>query len=183
MYEVEVKAKLRNRNEVFEKLKSFGCTFSEELHQIDYIFIPHDSGFPPILGVPVLRVRKQNDEYFFTLKVPQSSRQDCIERELKIEDGEKMLEILRLLGWKPVPTVNKKRIKTLYRDMEIVLDDVEGLGDFIEAEKIVENADPESRKQTQAELFTFLETLGVQKDEQIMDGKYDIMLYEKYGMQ
>jgi len=47
MYEVEVKARLRNRKEVIKKLESFGCKFSEELHQVDHIFIPEGVDFPP----------------------------------------------------------------------------------------------------------------------------------------
>ena len=182
MYEVEVKARLQDREGVQRQLKGLGCSFSEELHQIDSIFIPEGIPFPPPLGVPVLRVRKQNDQSFFTLKIPQSNRQDCIERELEISDGEKMLEVIHLLGYKQVPTVEKKRIKTMHGDIEIVLDVVENLGEFIEAEKIVHTEDNESRQKTQEELFVFLGTLGISEGDRVIDGKYDIMLYEKYGM-
>ena len=41
---------------------------------------------------------------------------------------------------------NKRRIKTHLEDVEIVLDTVEHLGDFIEAEKIVTTENPEERK-------------------------------------
>ncbi len=182
MYEVEVKASLKDRNTVKKKLESLGCKFSPVLHQIDTIFIPEGAVFPPPLGVPVLRVRKSNSQYLFTMKIPQSSRQDCIERELEITDGEKMIEILKFLKYQQVPTVDKKRIKTKMGDMEIVLDNVKNLGEFIEAEKIVKTKNPDDRKKTQEKLFTFLETLGVSKKDRVIDGKYDIMLYEKFGM-
>ena len=182
MYEVEIKARLNNREEIMQKLHSLGCIFSDELHQIDYIFIPEKENFPPPLGVPVLRVRKQNELHFFTLKIPQSSRQDCIEKEFEISDGNEMLEIIKLIGYKQVPTVEKKRIKTIFNDMEIVLDLVEGLGEFIEVEKIVKTPDPEARIKIQEELFSFLNDLGITKEDQVVDGKYDIMLFEKYGM-
>lgn len=90
-----------------------------------------------------------------------------------------MIEIFELLKWKKVPVVDKKRIKTNLNDIEIVLDDVKDLGEFIEAEKIVKNEDHEDRKKIQGELFTFLETLGISKEDRVIDGKYDIMLYEK----
>jgi adenylate cyclase class 2 len=183
MYEVEVKARLRNREQVIKKLNDLGCTFSEELHQIDSIFIPEGVVFPPPLGVPVLRVRQQNNKSIFTLKIPQSSKQDCIERELEISDGEKMLEVIRLLKYQQVPTVEKKRIKTNYKDMEIVLDIVERLGEFIEVEKIVTDTDPNARMKIQEELFAFLAEIGVTKEDNVIDGKYDIMLYEKFGME
>ena len=179
MYEVEVKARLRDRESVTQKLLSLGCKFSEELHQVDYIFIPIREDFPPPLTVPVLRVRKQNNKRFFTLKISQSSRQDCIEREFEISDGDKMIEVLGFIGYKRVPIVDKKRIKTNFNNIEIVLDDVKDLGEFIEAEKIVKSEDKESRIKTQEELFDFLRTLGVEKEDHVIDGKYDIMLYNK----
>ena len=182
MYEVEVKARLRNKDEVLKKLEDLGCSFGEELHQVDHIFIPKDESFPPPLTVPVLRVRKQNDKYFFTLKISQTSRQDCIEREFEISDGEKMLEILHLIGYTKLPTADKRRIKTIFNDMEIVLDAVENLGEFIEVEKVVTVEDPKERLQIQQELFVFLEKLGVTKEDHVIDGKYDIMLFEKYGI-
>lgn len=179
MYEVEVKAHLRNREAVIKKLKSFGCKFSKELHQVDQIFIPKGAHFPTPFEVPVLRIRKENQKYFFTLKISQSSRQDSLERELEISDGEKMLEILNFLGYEKFITVNKKRIKTNVEDIEIVLDDVKNLGKFIEAEKIVKHKNHETRKKVQEELFDFLEILGIKKEDRVIDGKYDIMLYEK----
>ncbi len=181
MYEVEVKARLNNREEVIKKLESLGCKFSEELHQIDRVFIPKDVAFPPAIdsGVGVLRVRKSNDKYIFTLKVQQGSRQDSIEKELEISDGDMMVEILKLLNYQEVPTVDKKRIKTNFNDIEIVLDTVKELGEFVEAEKIVTHVDKEDRKKIQDELMNFLVGLGVKKEDQVIDGKYDIMLYEK----
>src|SRR3989344_3732345 len=184
MYEVEVKARLTNRESVVKKLNELGCKFSPELHQIDHIFIPAGVKFPsPVEDkVGVLRVRKSNDQYFFTLKIPQGSRQDSLERELEIMEGEKMVEILELLKYQEVPTVDKKRIKTNFQDIEVVLDTVKDLGEFIEAEKIVNSESQEDRKKTQEELFAFLETLGIREEDRIIDGKYDIMLFEKFGM-
>ncbi|OGI93658.1 hypothetical protein A3A03_00535 [Candidatus Nomurabacteria bacterium RIFCSPLOWO2_01_FULL_40_18] len=179
MYEVEVKARLRNRKSVLNKLKALGCKFSKELHQIDHIFAPEGNPFPLPFEIPILRVRKSNDQYFFTLKISQSSRQDCIEKEMKIVEGEKMMEILKLIKYKEFALVDKKRIKTKYKGIEIVLDKVKNLGEFIEAEKIVIHENREDRKKVQSELLDFLETIGVSKKDQVIDGKYNIMLYEK----
>lgn len=181
MYEVEIKAHLRDRDSVIKKLQSLGCEFSEELHQVDYIFAPKGTPYPLFpLGTPALRVRKQNEKYFFTLKIPQQSLQDCIEREMEIKDGPTMIEIFKLMKWDSLPTVDKKRIKTNLNDIEIVIDNVKNLGEFIEAEKIVKTDNPEDRKKTQEELFDFLATLGISKEDRVIDGKYDIMLYEKF---
>ena len=182
MYEVEVKMYLDDREKVIKKLKDLGCIFGEVLHQIDHIFIPEGVSFPPPLDVPVLRVRKQNEKYFFTMKISMSNRQDCIEKELEIFDGEKMLEILKFLKYKQVPVVDKKRIKTKVGEIEVVLDEVVGLGEFLEAEKIVHTHDGKEREKIQEELLFFLETLGIKREDQIINGKYDIMLFEKYGI-
>lgn len=179
MYEVEVKAKLQNRQAVMKKLEDFGCKFSEELHQVDYVYFPKGLVFPPPIGTGILRVRKQNDKYFFTLKISQSGRQDSIEREMEIKDGGMMIEIIRLLNYQEAPTVDKKRTKTKYKDMVIELDEVKELGEFIEVEKIVTHPDPEDRKKIQRELCEFLETLGVAKEDLLVNAKYDIMLFEK----
>lgn len=179
MYEVEVKARLKDKNAVIKKLEDLDCKFSKELHQIDRVFIPGPLSFPPPLGTSVLRVRKQDDKYFFTLKISQSGHQDSIEREMEIQDGEMMLEILKLMKYLEAPTVEKRRIKTNYKDIEIVIDVVEQLGEFIEAEKIVTSDSPEDRKNTQEELFDFLATLGVSREDRVVNGKYDIMLFEK----
>ncbi len=178
MYEVEVKARLRDRAEIKQKLEDFGCVFGEELHQIDHIFVPKGESFPTPFQVPVLRIREQNGKYIFTLKISQSSRQDSLERELEISNGSMMTQILNLIGYEEFILVDKKRIKTNYKDMEIVLDDVKGLGEFVEVEKIVTHEDPEARKNIQKELQVFLETLGISPEDHVVDGKYDILLHE-----
>ena len=60
MYEVEVKAHLKDRKAVMEKLKGLGCRFGKELHQVDHIFIPDGIPFrilprmvPMLLPVPL----------------------------------------------------------------------------------------------------------------------------------
>ncbi len=182
MYEVEVKAHLRNRRAVLQKLEDMGCKFGDELHQVDHIFIPDNLPFPPPIGIPVLRVRNQDGKYFLTLKISQSGRQDSLERELEIADGPVMIEIIKLLNYKQVPIVDKKRIKANVNNIEISLDSVKNLGEFIEVEKIVTLDNPEDRKQIQSELCDFLETIGVLKEDHLVNHKYDIMLFEKQGM-
>ena len=52
----------------------------------------------------------------------------------------------------------------------------------MEAEKIVHTHDGEERKKIQEELLSFLETLNIPRKDQIINGKYDIMLFEKFGI-
>jgi adenylate cyclase class IV len=62
-----------------------------------------------------------------------------------------------------------------------VLDSVDRLGEFVEAEKIINEPDAEVRKKIQRELMDFLVEIGIPAEDEVIDGKYDIMLFEKYG--
>lgn len=181
MYEVEIKAKLKDKQALKRKLESMGAQWSEELHQEDFIFTPSNIAFVSPKGTPVLRVRKENTKAILTLKINQTSRLDCIEREVEVVDADKMIEIISLSGFKKDVKVNKRRIKAKIGEVEVTIDEVEGLGSFVEAEKITEEADPQKRKAIQVELMDFLVSLGIERDDQVVDGKYDIMIYEKYG--
>jgi adenylate cyclase class IV len=63
--------------------------------------------------------------------------------------------------------------------MVIEIDEVKELGEFIEVEKIVTNEDPEDRKKIQGEIADFIESLGVAREDLLVNAKYDIMLWEK----
>ena len=69
---------------------------------------------------------------------------------------------------------NKKRRKCRYNEYEVCLDEVEGLGNFIEVEKITEG----EGEVIQRELFNFLMKLGVNKEDKIEQG-YDTLMYNK----
>jgi len=68
---------------------------------------------------------------------------------------------------------------TKLHDMEIVLDTMKDLGEFIEVGKIVTNENPEDRKKIQQEIAGFIETLGIAQEDLLINSKYDIMLFEK----
>ena len=59
--------------------------------------------------------------------------------------------------------------------MTICLDKVEGLGEFIEVEKITEQDDS---IQTQKKLFDFLKSLGISEEDQVFKG-YDTLIEEQ----
>ena len=83
-------------------------------------------------------------------------------------------DIINYLGYKQVIEVNKVRRKTKYKDFEICLDQVEGLGSFIEVEKMSD----QDASVVQEELFEFLKQLGIREQDQVHKG-YDTLLFEK----
>jgi adenylate cyclase class 2 len=175
--EIEVKAKVTNLEELKSKLIALGISLSEPIVQNDETFVDSFFGayeqFQP--NKNILRIRESKGKYIFTLKRPQSNELDCIERETEITDPKEFREALILMGYKPAIKIHKTRIKAKYKDYEICLDEVKELGSYIEVEKISED---DNANEVQNELFTFLESLGVNKENRETHG-YDTLLYIK----
>ena len=110
------------------------------------------------------------------MKQPQSNELDTLERETEIADPKELKEVLFLMGYRSVVEIHKVRRKAKYKDYEICLDEVKGLGSFVEVEKITDEANAE---EVQEELFQFLETWGIQRENRIMNG-YDTLIYLKH---
>lgn len=173
--EIEVKAKVRDFEIIKNKLKDIGCILSEPIIQDDYIY--NKKGLDIRNGyhdTSVLRIREQGGQIIFTLKKNRSNELDCIEKEIKVSSKETLEDIFELLDYEKTVEVHKKRIKTNYKDYEICLDEVDGLGSYIEVEKM---SDEEGEK-VQNELFDFLQTLGVSKEDRVFSG-YDTLMWLK----
>jgi|SRR5579884_1149000 len=173
--EIEIKAQVSSLKSLEEKFKQMGCSFTPSLVQTDRIYLPRDMSFdsiPP--GTSVLRIRQQNNKNLFTLKQVMSVALDKVEKEVEIDDAEVMSEILELLDYHQALEVNKARIKTKFKGYEICLDEVKGLGSFIEVEKM----SSEDGQVVQDELFAFLETLGISQNQKVTQG-YDVLLFAK----
>ncbi len=182
--EIEVKAKVADLKRIQKQLEQFGCVFTEPAVDEDTYFVNFSSNFAVFMPkTNFLRIRKsmlttetagQKSRILFTLKQPQANELDCIQKETEITDAEEMRGALELMGYHEVVAVRKIRTKTRYNDMEICFDEVDGLGTFVEVEKITE-CDAEV---TQEELFVFLETLGVKREDRVVNG-YDTLVYMK----
>ncbi|MFA5994431.1 MAG: class IV adenylate cyclase [Parcubacteria group bacterium] len=175
MNEVEVKARVSSFTEIQSNLAKMGCIFSEPSIQKDRIYLPNGIEFPDkTKGTLFARIRNSNGKFIFTLKKQLDTEFENIEHELVINSPEQANEILKLLDFHEVLSVSKKRIKCKYDDMEICLDDIERLGSFVEVEKMTTEEDTSRIKK---DLFEFLETLGIKKEDQIFKG-YATLIYE-----
>lgn len=173
--EIEVKAKIKDLGSVRSTLENLGCVFSDSVTQDDIYFVNFDDDFSVFkTKANFLRIRKTRGKIIFTLKQPQSNELDCIEKEFEISDEQQCREAIEIMGYHEVVRVSKTRARCSYNGIEISLDDVQGLGAFIEVERITD----EDANKVQDELFTFLQTLGVNKDDKIMQG-YDTQIYIK----
>ncbi len=173
--EIEVKARVGDREVLLSKMGAIGCELSEPVIQDDSIFVNFDGPFTDYKpGTSFLRLRKSKGKVIFNLKQPQRNELDCIEHETEVVDPEQMRNILKYMGYHEAVRVHKKRQKAKYKEYEICVDEVEGLGSFIEVEKM---SDGDGEK-VQEELFDFLKSLGVDPKDRVLQG-YDTLIYLK----
>lgn len=175
MREIEVKAKVHDKDSLITKLKSHGVELSVPLKQRDIVY--HEPGaLPTIVGSNFLRVRIENDKNAtFTLKQTVKDL-DKIEHETEISDATEMLKIIELLHYEPFNDLTKIRQKGTFKDYEICLDEVENLGIFVELEKLADDdADGEAVKK---ELWQALDELGIREQDHVTKG-YDVLMREK----
>ncbi len=175
--EIEVKAKIKSAKSVIAKLKKLGCKMTKPIVQDDIIFANYSGPFTKHHpGENILRIRKANNKILFTVKKSLKNELDSIEHEILVDDAKETRSIIEMLGYKEEVRVHKTRIKTKYNGWEICVDDVRGLGKFMEVEEITnEKADGEK---VQEKLFCFLETLGIKRTDRVMNG-YDTLIYAK----
>ncbi len=173
--EIEVKARVGDHAVLLVKLSTIGCELSEPIIQDDSIFVNFEGPFTDYKpGTNFLRLRKSKGKTVFNLKQPQSNELDCIEHETEVADPEQMRNILKYMGYHEAVQVHKKRQKAKYKEYEICVDEVEGLGSFIEVEKMSD----EDGEKVQEELFDFLKSLGVDPKDRVLQG-YDTLIYLK----
>ncbi len=95
------------------------------------------------------------------------------EVETGVEDGETMAAVLDRLGFSAVATVEKRRAVYALDGYAVVLDAVEGLGEFVEVER--ESADVAA---TREGAFDLCRELGLDPDDQIRASYLELLLGE-----
>lgn len=183
MNEIEVKAKLNNREKVLEHLKNSGAEIIGAKYQKDTVFWPNDikTAKEHKVGVNYLRIREQDSngkrKVMFTLKQNITNQMDCKEIEFEILENTipQMIEIMTMMGYYEFAIVEKERTTAKLGDIEICLDDVTGLGSFIELEKFGES---EKAVEIQNELYGILKSWGIDEGDHVQDG-YDILMFNK----
>ncbi|MFA6257981.1 MAG: class IV adenylate cyclase [Candidatus Paceibacterota bacterium] len=180
MNEIEVKAKLKDKEKVIEHLKKIGAKFLGAKSQKDLIFWPNDikNLSSNLLGRNFLRIREQESngikKVIFTLKQPQTNKTDCIEHEIEINEKDipELKSLISTLGYYEFVTLEKIRTIAKIEDIEICMDEVSNLGSYIELEKF---APANEAKKIQNELYSILKSFGVKKEDFVYDG-YDILV-------
>jgi len=173
--EIEIKAKVKDFIDLKKRLKKLGAKFIDSVHQIDTYYIL-DESWRQKVG-PRLRIRQDltHKKYCWEYHEPFGENQ-ARENEVVIDNPKVGDYILKKMGCKLDVVIDKQREKYRLKDINIDLDKVKGLGNFIEVE-IMNQKKSASLKRLKA----LLEILGVSKKDYGEYKTYLHLMWEKKG--
>ncbi|MBI5037166.1 MAG: class IV adenylate cyclase [Candidatus Kerfeldbacteria bacterium] len=174
--EIEIKAHIRNRPELERRLKQLGARYVGRKHQVDRYYQPFGLSFTKRSG-KILRVRHDYISKETRLELHMSSgRYAATEIEVPVGDEAILRTVLKELRMKEAYAVEKKRRVYRLGKVEIVIDQVKGLGWFVEVE--IQGA---NTKSNQLKLAKALERLGVARADWSKQ-HYNEMMGSKKGL-
>jgi len=170
MIEVESKFKVLGDITQSDLLAVFKNQFIAPIsskHQIDTVFLlPEQVDAPIVPGSKIMRVRDvlnpetgELQRSLMTLKVEGQTKLVPDEYEFAVDDGNVARQMLTALGWQEIVTVDKARLESKTEDYTICIDEVAGLGLFIELEVLTE--DSADVKNIQQQMCNFLKNLDI----------------------
>ena len=173
MIEVEKKYRLpADAQDIIERIGEL-YSLSKAVRQADLVYLNGISSFKDFTpGDPVLRCRSVDDAVTFTVKrkLPEGG---VWEVELPVNDTG--ADFIACLDWNLVTRVVKTRRSTQIDGITVVVDDVEGLGQFVELEVLV--ATTEEVEHALSSISQLCTKLGISKEWE-EERKYDELLME-----
>jgi len=192
MFEVEVKVLLEKKERIKEKLISMGGKYIYSLRHEDTYFNMPKKLRNFYRTDEALRIRKsieydsndiENQKIFEFLTYKGPKVDDLTktrnEIEFEVEDGEKLKEILKILGFREVYTIKKERelfeIEYYSEKFEILFDYLPVLNqNFMEIECQTEKKNKISLKREK--IFKFLRNFDISKDQSIRKSYLELVL-------
>jgi adenylate cyclase class 2 len=163
MIEVEVKAHAHDLAVVEDKLNNLGALKKNEENQEDIYFNAPHRDFAQT--DEALRIRKTRDnageKIFITYKGAKMDKMSKTRKEIEVDVGDplKVAYIFESLGFWPVAIVKKSRVSYSFDELIITLDEVQGVGSFVEIEKEAEEG--EDFQDALDEIFGFYKKIGI----------------------
>jgi adenylate cyclase, class 2 len=171
--EVEVKYRIRDLETVLAALKEAGIELGAPFCQDDQAYAPVGWAYGDDRhGIPFARLRTADGQHVFTLKRPTENVLSCEEHETAVADREQMHQAILAMGFWPTVRIVKTRRTGSLGDMAICVDELDGLGAFLEVERMVPADIP--GEAVQGELSGFVGSLGI--DAERMTQTYDVLL-------
>lgn len=160
MREIEVKYRVNDAEGLLAALKGRGIELGVPVHQDDQAYAPEGWSYGDSkLGVSFVRLRTVDDVHTFTLKRPAENALSCDEHETAVTDREQMHHAILAMGFYPTVRITKARRTASLDDLSLCVDEVDGIGTFVELERLVTDDVP--GEAVQAELAAFVATLSI----------------------
>lgn len=159
MLEVELKFRCEDPRRLEAALSRLGAWRAEEVRQVDQYFNHPQRDFAQT--DEAVRIRDTNGQTSLTYKGPLVDRESKTRREIELDlageqSREKLGEWLLAVGFRPVLQVEKTRqawtLSRGGRSVEIAIDLVTGLGQFVELETVAPETDLAPARQLLHEL-------------------------------
>ena len=138
--EVELRAQIKDKEEIINRLIKLGCAKTSTTEMIDYYYQPVN----PEQQCFIYRIRVTKDKVIFTFKKGEEGA--WIEKEVLISDPDEMNEILINSFFEKFLTLKKIRETYHSGDLTINIDDLSDKGLFIEVEIISDDKDRSKQK-------------------------------------
>jgi adenylate cyclase class 2 len=169
--EVEQKFRASHSAELLARLKCLGAVVEAPMMQVDEYFAHPARDFART--DEALRIRRVGEQNFVTYKGPKLEATTKTRHELELpltpgpQAAQTFAELLAALGFSSVREVRKTRrvAKTLWcrSAIEVALDDVDGLGQFVELEIVAEAPDLAAGREALASLAVELGLKDVER--------------------
>ena len=185
MKEIEVEVTFDNpKEEILRVLSKFKYKGKKEICDT-YYYDPLRQNLQPEDDLRLnetFRVRRVKDASFLTYKKQHFKGKLWTysdEYETKVKDATTIEKIIEMLGFQVLIKVHNKREVYSYDNFEIELEDVEGLGLFIEVECLAETSDDEMK--TKNKIRSFIKSLNLRNVRELNIGKNQYLLSKKLG--
>ncbi|NLI74536.1 MAG: class IV adenylate cyclase [Euryarchaeota archaeon] len=134
MLEIEIKSPIADPDEIRNKLVILGATHIKNVHQRDSYFSHPCRDFG--ITDEALRIRQQEGNETLYYKGPKIDLETKAREEiaLPLTNGEVMRTILQRIGFIEVISIEKDRYIYQLNNVEVALDYIEDLGNFVELE-------------------------------------------------
>jgi adenylate cyclase class 2 len=169
-YEVELKFHVPDLSSFTQRLAEINDSISAPQQEADLYFAHPSRDFAR--SDEALRLRRKGDENFITYKGPKVDPATKTRREIELPLGpgsdsfQSWTALLGAVGFSPVAEVHKSRRKAAIpwqgRTVEASLDEVQGVGTFVEFELVVEEREVEPAK---ACIISLAQSLGLTEGE------------------
>jgi len=176
--EVEVKAMVMDMAALKSKLESMGAKFGRKAEQRDSYFKPR--GFdkrPEGPGSWIVRIREDGGKRTLTMKTLTEVLGAWKEYETRIDNAEQTRKMLEAMGLINAFTLNKKRIYGKLGEFEVLLDDVEELGKYLE---VALESDEKEKDKSRERILKLMGEIGINENDIERRG-YGEILGEKMG--